>query len=114
MIRVNVLNGTATKGMAKKVAKQLSAQGFRIGEVANAGSSAVTTTTVQYDPRWDVSAKTLIAAAEATGESVKKSGQTMTLIIGSDFTAIMPVEVSDIAEDRTANINTADESFCAQ
>ena len=38
----------------------------------------------------------------------------MTLIIGTDFTAIMPVEVSDIAEDRTANINTADESFCAE
>ncbi len=114
MIRVNVLNGTTTKGMAKKVAKQLSAQGFRIGAVGNADTSAVATTTVQYDPRWDVSAKTLIAAAEATGASVKKSGQTMTLIIGTDFTAIMPVEVSDIAEDRTANINTADESFCAE
>ncbi|MDA3021102.1 MAG: LCP family protein [Actinomycetota bacterium] len=114
MIRVNILNGTSTKGMAKKVAKQLSDQGFRIGEVGNADSNAVAITTVQYDPRWDISAKTLIAAAEATGKSIKKSGQTMTLIIGSDFTAIMPVEVSDIAEDKTANINTADESFCAE
>jgi hypothetical protein len=114
MIRVNVLNGTATKGMAKKVAKQLSDQGFRIGEVGNAETSTVTTTTAQYDPRWDVSAKTLIAAADATGEPVKKSGQTMTLIIGDDFTAITPVEITDLAEDKTANINTADEAFCAQ
>ena len=114
MIRVNVLNGTSTKGMAKTVAKQLSDQGFRIGEVGNADTSTVTTTTAQYDPRWDVSAKTLIAAADATGEPVKKSGQTMTLIIGTDFTAITPVEITDLAEDKTANINTADEAFCAQ
>jgi hypothetical protein len=38
----------------------------------------------------------------------------MTLIIGSDFTAVTPVEVTDLAEDKTANINTGDENFCAQ
>jgi LCP family protein required for cell wall assembly len=113
-IYVNVLNGTGVKGKAKLVAKELRAAGYRVMDVGNApGAAVVANTTVQYDPAWDTSAKTLLYAAHAQGEAVDKQGQRMNLIIGSDYTSISDVEISDMASDLTANLNTADESFCA-
>jgi LCP family protein required for cell wall assembly len=113
-IYVDVLNGSSTKGKAKKVAKELRAAGYQVGEVGSKpGSDIVATTVVQYDPKWDVSAKTLIFAAGAQGESVPKQGQRMTLIIGEDFTSIQEVTITSIAADQTADLNTADESYCA-
>ncbi len=111
---VNVLNGTATKGKAKQVAKQLRKQGFRVELVGNAETSDYAVTTVQYDPRWDTSAKTLIyASGAAESEKVKGQGEVMNLIIGSDFTSIRDVEILDITQDYTAQVNTADENYCA-
>lgn len=112
-IYVNVLNGTAEKGKAKKVAKQLRKLGYNVMDVSNADAPSAVTL-VQYDPKWDVSARTLIAASGGEGQAVKKQGQRMNLIIGDDFTTIEDVQISDLAKDNTANINTADEQFCAQ
>ena len=113
-IYVDVLNGSSTKGKAKKVAKELRAAGYRVGDVGSTpGKEIVATTVVKYDPKWDVSAKTLIFAAGAQGESVRKKGQRMTLIIGDDFTSIQEVTITGIAADQTADLNTADESYCA-
>lgn len=111
-IYVNVFNGTTEKGKAKKVAKQLRKLGYRVMDVGSAESPQAVTT-VEYDPKWDISARTLIAAADAEGKAVKKQGQRMTLIIGDDFTAIEDVKIDALANDKTANVNTADESFCA-
>lgn len=114
VIHVNVLNGTPTKGAAKKAAKALRKQGFIVEEVGNAPTQDFTTTTVQYDPKWDQSAKTLAYAANTeTVDKVKKQGQTLNLIIGTDFTGVQEVEISDVAKDATANINTGDENYCA-
>mgnify|MGYP006281624715 CR=1 FL=1 len=112
-IYVNVLNGTATKGKAKKVGKELKKFGYRVMDTSNADAPS-SKTIVQYDPKWDVSARTLIAATGAEGQAVPKQGQRMNLIIGDDFTAVEDVKISDIANDKTANINTADETFCAE
>ena len=112
-IHVNVLNGTATKGMAKQVAKQLRAEGYIVEDTGNADRRDYTATTVQYDPGWDVSAKTLIYATTATGETVKGQGATMNLIVGSDFSEVKPVKIKKLASDYTAQVNTADENFCA-
>lgn len=113
-IQVNVLNGTPTKGAAKKAAKQLRKQGFLVREVGNADTSDYTATTVQYDPKWDESAKTLIFASGATvTEKVKKQGGTMNLIIGTDWAGVKDVKILDITQDYTAQVNTGDESFCA-
>ncbi len=111
-IYVNVLNGTTTKGKAKKVAKQLRKLGYNVRDVSNA-DALTAVTTVEYDPNWDVSSRTLIAAAGAEGRAVDDLGQAMNLIIGDDFTAIEDVQISDAAKDATANVNTAAESFCA-
>ncbi|CAB4932016.1 unannotated protein [freshwater metagenome] len=113
-IYVDVLNGTATKGKAKKVAKELREAGYRVVEVGSTpGKDVFAQTVVQYDPKWDVSAKTLVFAAGAQGESIPKHGQRMTLIIGEDFTSIKDVTISSIASDQTADLNTADETYCA-
>ena len=112
-IRVKVLNGTGVKGAGKKAKKLLREQGFNVVEVGNAKDGAYSATTVLYDPGWDVSAKTLIYSANAASEAVDGMGQTMTLVIGPDFTSVKPVTISAALKDNTANVNTADESFCA-
>ncbi|MBK9738005.1 MAG: LytR C-terminal domain-containing protein [Actinobacteria bacterium] len=113
-IRVNVLNGTAEKGKAKQVAKELRKQGYVVELVDNAETSDVAQTTVQYDPGYDQSAKTLAYATSAQVlEKVKKQGSTMNLIVGADWTSVRPVTISDITQDLTANVNTGDEAFCA-
>ncbi|MDO9484577.1 MAG: LCP family protein [Actinomycetota bacterium] len=110
-IYVDVLNGTTTKGLARKVAKQLKAQGYRVQDVGNAKKPA-TATTVTFDPNWDTSAKTLAWAAGAKSDATG-NGQRMTLTIGPDFTSIKPVVISSAAGDVFSNLNTGDESFCA-
>jgi LCP family protein required for cell wall assembly len=113
-IRVNVLNGTPTPGLAKQVAKQLRKQGFVVEEVGNAETTDYTATTVQYDPQWDQSAKTLAYATGATVlDTKKKLDSVLTLIVGTDFTAVQEVEILDITQDYTAQVNTGDENFCA-
>jgi len=114
VIHVNVLNGTTTKGAAKKAARALRKAGFVVEEVGNAPTQDFATTTIQYDPQWDQSAKTLAYAASTQDlQKVKKQGRTLNLIVGSDFAGIRPVEISDLADDLTANINTGDEKYCA-
>jgi hypothetical protein len=113
-IRVNVLNGTPTPGLAKTVAKQLRKQGFVVEEVGNAETTDYTATTVQYDPAYDESAKTLAYATGATVEDTKKKlDSTLNLIVGTDFTEVKDVEILDITQDYTAQVNTGDENFCA-
>lgn len=113
-IRVNVLNGTTTPGLAKKAAKQLRKKGYIVEEIGNAESDDYATTTVQYDPNRDWSAKTLIYATGAgVEERVKKLGVTLTLIVGDDWAGVRKVTIDDLTQDLTANINTADENFCA-
>jgi len=68
---------------------------------------------VIFDPKWDVSARTLVYAANAVGQSERKHGQRMDLIIGEDFDGLQEVEIDEIASDVYTNLNTADENFCA-
>ena len=114
-IRVNVLNGTTTPGLAKKVAAQLKAEGFRVQDVSTADTTDYTETTVQYDPNYDKSAATLVAATTASkSEAIPKQGAALTLIIGQDWVGVSPVQISKIATDYTTKINTGDEAFCAE
>ena len=113
-IQVNVLNGTTTPKMAKKVARQLRKEGFIVREVGNADTTDYAQTTVLFDPRWDQSAKTLIYAMDAqTSEKVKKQGAVLDVIVGADFDSVQTVKILDITQDYTAQVNTGDESFCA-
>jgi hypothetical protein len=100
-------------GKGKDVAKELRKQGYVVESVGNA-ASPVTATAVEYDPDWEQSAKTLGYAAQTTSlKKAKGQGQTMNLIVGSDYTSIRPVEISEITQDNTANVNSGDENYCA-
>ena len=111
-IRVEVINGTGVKGAGKSAKKALRQQGFVVVNVKN--GDPVAATSVIYDPEWDNSAKTLIYSAGATVEEpVAGTGSTLQLVIGPDFTGAKDVRISDALQDKTANINTADESYCA-
>lgn len=113
-IRVEVVNATGTKGAGKAAKKALVAEGFNVVNVRNDKSGTVATSTkVLYDPNWDVSAKTLIYATGGSGEALKGLGQTMELVIGTDFSTVKPVTISEATSDLTANVNTADENYCA-
>lgn len=113
-IRVEIINATGTKGAGKSAKRLLTTAGYNVVNVKNDKSGEYTSTTVLYDPRWDVSAKTLIYAANAKGVETAGNGQTMRLVIGPDFTAVKDVQVSEAASDFTTNVNSADESFCAE
>ena len=111
-IRVEVINGTGIKGAGKKAKKALRAEGFNVVNVKN--GDTVTQTTLIYDPEWDVSAKTIAYSADAKVQQAQEgNGGTMQLIIGPEFISAKPVTISDALKDKTANVNTADENFCA-
>ena len=43
----------------------------------------------------------------------KKLDSALNLIVGTDFVAVNDVEILDITQDYTAQVNTGDENFCA-
>ncbi len=111
-IRVEVINGTGLKGAGKSAKKALREQGFIVVNVKN--GDPVAATTLIYDPEWDNSARTLAYSAGATMlEPVAGTGSTLQLVIGPDFTGTKAVQISEALKDKTANINTADENYCA-
>ncbi len=111
-IRVEVINGTGLKGAGKSAKKALREQGFIVVNVKN--GDPVAATTLIYDPEWDNSARTLAYSAGATMlERVTGTGSTLQLVIGPDFTGTKAVQISEALKDKTANINTADENYCA-
>lgn len=111
-IRVEVINGTGVAGAGKSAKKALREQGFIVVNVKN--GDPIAATKLIYDPEWDNSAKTLAYSAGATvQEPVAGSGSTLQLVIGPDFTGTKAVQISEALKDKTANINTADESYCA-
>lgn len=111
-VRVEIINGTGIKGAGKKAKRELRSEGFNVVNVKN--GPTVAQTTLVYDPGWDVSAKTLAYSANVkVQETLVGNGATMQLIIGPDFTVAKPVIISEALKDKTANVNTADENFCA-
>ncbi len=93
-ITVNVYNGIGTPGLAGGAAEQLTAQGFRIGEVENqiTGDEA---SVVRYAPDQLEAARTVRAAVP---NSVLQEGSTaggfIDLIVGSSFEGVVPVLIA--------------------
>jgi LCP family protein required for cell wall assembly len=94
-ITVNIENGTTQNGLARKVQSQLEAQGFHIGTVGDAQTQAHTTTVVEYGSEKVQSSQTVAASLPG---SIRKAdpnaGTTITVIIGSDFTKVVPVTIA--------------------
>lgn len=90
-IRVQVYNGTRTDGLGRKVDDALRATGFDTTRTPMTGSPRKRTL-VEYDPRWDRSAKSLAAALPgAELRAVPGRGGTLRVTVGGDHKAVRGV-----------------------
>lgn len=93
-VNVTVLNGSGVTGAASDLAARLTAAGFNVVDVGNA-EGTYATTTVRHDPAYDESGRTLGAAIPGSRVEADPSlGSTLTVIVGTDRPAVVPVQVS--------------------
>ncbi|MFF1635660.1 LytR C-terminal domain-containing protein [Leifsonia sp. NPDC058248] len=89
-LSVNVLNGTATAGLANKVGDTLQAAGWKVGARANASDNNLTQTVVYYsDPKNQAAAlgvvQSLPGAKIAVTQDYVETGADLTVVVGSDY-----------------------------
>jgi LCP family protein required for cell wall assembly len=94
-VRVTVLNGTPTAGLARSVADELAALGFIITSVGNADRNDYEETQVRHDSAYDESARTLATVSGTRTLTVDDSlNRSVVLVVGADWTGATPVVVS--------------------
>lgn len=106
-VRVDVENGTAIPGVARKVAALLKAKGFTIGNIGNASSEDVNTTELQEHSRItfagirvrDALGKgaanaQVVAIAETPTPDASASPSDVTVIVGQDLAATVMQQAS--------------------
>jgi LCP family protein required for cell wall assembly len=92
-IALDVLNGTATTGLAASVADELEAQGFTVGDVGNEPGT-VNGTIVRHGPEAAERARTVAAAVPgATIEPSGSIGDSVQLVLGPGFSEVIAVEM---------------------
>lgn len=92
-ITVDVLNGTATSGLAATVADQLRAQGFGVGQVGNE-LGVVNESVVRFGAGAEEQARTVAAAVPgAVLQPSDATGGAVQLVIGPGFSSVVPVVV---------------------
>ncbi len=86
-ITVQVSNGGGVTGAGARALNDLTKLGFVMaGPATNAVQHGVTQTLITYDPRYDVSLKTLQAAyPDAAVKAVKGQGKVFHVIVGTDY-----------------------------
>jgi len=92
-IVVQVSNGGGVSGAGAKAADDMTKLGFVMaGPATNSSLHGVTQTLIMYDPRYNVSLKTLQAAyPDATVKAVKGQGKTFQVVVGTSYQAPKPV-----------------------
>jgi LCP family protein required for cell wall assembly len=92
-ITLDVLNGTATGGLAATVADQLRAQGFGVGQVGNE-LGVVNETVVRFGAGAEDQARTVAAAVPgAVLQPSDATGGAVQLVIGPGFSSVVPVVI---------------------
>jgi LCP family protein required for cell wall assembly len=93
-VAVDVLNGTATTGLAATVADALRAQGFVVGSVGNEPGT-VNASVVRHGPNVGEQARTVAAAVPgAVLEPSDAIGDTVQLVIGPGYSTVVPVTIA--------------------
>ncbi|MGW3657792.1 LCP family protein [Streptomyces sp. NPDC005151] len=112
-IRVQVYNGTPMDGLGRTADDALRATGFRTTRAPLDGAPReLKHTLVEYDPRWDQSAKSLAAALPgAELRAVKGQGATMKVTTGTDFGKVERVRAEDTHRGAFAAV-TGDQVAC--
>jgi LCP family protein required for cell wall assembly len=118
-IRVAVYNASGTKGQGVKMANELGALGFKM-DGAHSFNAVKQKTTIEYDPRFDESARTLGAALpDATLVKTPGLGHTLNVYVASDLptpTAIYvspPKNSNPLDNPSVATVHSADQSICS-
>lgn len=98
-ITVQVLNGAGVSGLGARTSDDLAKIGFVMaGPAKNADRSGASVTEVRYDPRWDESLKTVLAALPgAKAVPVKGQGKVFQVVVGSSYDGAKAVTVSPSA-----------------
>ncbi|MGY1787672.1 LCP family protein [Geodermatophilus sp. SYSU D00698] len=92
-VTVDVLNGTATSGLASTVGDLLRQQGFAVGQVGNERGT-VNQTVVRHGPGVVEQARTVAAAVPgAVLQPSDAIGDTVQLVLGPGYTGVVPVQV---------------------
>ncbi len=113
-VRVQVYNGTRTDGLGRKVDDALRGTGFDTTRtpMTSAGQERARTV-VEYDPRWDRSAKTLAAALPgAELKPVAGRGGTLRVTVGSDYKGVRGVRAEDAGRGGPFEAVTGDRVVC--
>ena len=96
-VKVKVLNGSGTAGIASQAASALTSRGFDVTGTGNAASFAYTKSVIAYASTADMAAvntlKQELTNVTTLQDSTVTPG-TVELIVGSDFTALAPVTQS--------------------
>ncbi|MFI6940175.1 LCP family protein [Streptomyces sp. NPDC050418] len=112
-IRVQVANGTEVSGLGSRVDKALRKTGFRTTG-APRDAAPVARTLVEYDPRWDRSARSLaIALPGSQLKAVKGLGGTLKVTAGKDFDQVRPVRATDVNQGEFGVV-TGDQVVCGK
>ncbi|MDV9192141.1 LCP family protein [Streptomyces sp. SR27] len=113
-VRVQVYNGTRTDGLGRKVDDALRGTGFDTtrSPMTGAGQERVRTL-VEYDPRWDRSAKSLAAALPgAELRAVAGRGGTLRVTVGADYKGVRAVRAEDAGRTGPFEAVTGDRVVC--
>ena len=116
-VRVTVVNSSGIPGRATALAKELGSSGFAM-QATQKSDAVIGHTTIEFDPRFDESARTLAAAIPgAKVKSVQGLGHTLTVLVGTDSPTVQaiyvappkgsnPLDNPSVATARTAAQNT--------
>ncbi|WP_455907119.1 LCP family protein [Streptomyces griseoaurantiacus] len=113
-IRVQVLNGTTTKGLAGRVDRALAGLGFAVtGRPADAPVHDARRTVVEYAPRWDRSARSLSTALPGSElRAVPGQGPVLKVTAGTDFKDVRKVKVATPPSSDAPEVVKGDEVVC--
>jgi LCP family protein required for cell wall assembly len=113
-VRVQVLNGTTTKGLAARVDRALAGLGFAVtGRPADAAVHDARRTVVEYDPRWDRSGRSLATALPGSElRAVPGQGPVLKVTVGAGFGDVRKVRAAAPPSSDEPEVVKGDEVVC--
>jgi LCP family protein required for cell wall assembly len=113
-ITINVLNGSGVTGAAAKAAAALDTEGFHATVGGDAASASYQLSVVEYGPTRVQSSQTVAAAVTgSTRKSDPALGSSITLIVGSNYSGVVPVTIGSSTPTPTPTATAKIPSFAA-